>query len=243
MTNGNTVSRWLASISLKVVFEIIVLSTVLVASGLIVRELWARRPLTAQPPPFNLPKEPIALKDAPYKGSSEAKAVMIVFSDFQCPFCGSFARETLPAIERDFVDSGQLAIVFRNLPLERIHPLSFEAAAAGLCANKQGRFWKWHDVLFQTGLQSGRAAIGKSARVADLQYAQFDECLRASGSSAQVRAEVQYAESIGIRSTPAFLIGKKEGGTMTAMSFLSGARPIEEFKSAIDQVVAQVKDP
>jgi protein-disulfide isomerase len=95
-----------------------------------------------------LPSEYIAMEGAHTKGSASAPAVLLVFSDFQCPFCGRFARETLSAIEREYVARGELLMAFRHLPLP-IHPQAIAAAQSAECAGSQGKFWEMHDELFR----------------------------------------------------------------------------------------------
>ncbi|MGH7634592.1 MAG: DsbA family protein, partial [Gemmatimonadaceae bacterium] len=88
-----------------------------------------------------VPSEPQSLDGAPILGDPAAKVVIIEYSDFQCPFCGKFARETLPGFEKKYVSTGKAKIVFRHVPLEQAHPFALGAAVAAECAEQQGRFW------------------------------------------------------------------------------------------------------
>src|SRR4051794_27419130 len=83
------------------------------------------------PPP--MPTE-ISIADAAFKGPNGAKAVMVEFSDFECPFCGRYVRDTLPQLDHDYVATGKIKYVFKNYPLENLHPNAFVAAQAGECA-------------------------------------------------------------------------------------------------------------
>ena len=84
----------------------------------------------------------------PTLGKKDAPIVMLEFSDFQCPFCGKFWRETLPQIKKDYVETGKVLFVYKDFPLRQIHPHAQQAAEAALCANEQGKFWEYHDTLF-----------------------------------------------------------------------------------------------
>lgn len=86
--------------------------------------------------------------DAPYKGDLNATVKIIEYSDFQCPYCEKFFKETLPQIEQNYVANGKVLLVFKQFPLT-FHQYAEKAAEAALCANQQGKFWEMHDKLFQ----------------------------------------------------------------------------------------------
>src|SRR5215213_6696082 len=77
----------------------------------------------------------------PALGSQDARVVLIDFSDYQCPFCGRFYRDTMPQLDREYFKTGKVKYIFRDLPLEAIHPHAFKAAQAARCAGEQGKFW------------------------------------------------------------------------------------------------------
>ena len=94
-----------------------------------------------------LPTE-LDISAAAIKGSEDTEFVLVEFSDYQCPFCGRQARDTLPALDRDYIATGKVRYAFKNLPLESIHPQAFKAAEAAECARAQG--------------STGRCTIGSS---------------------------------------------------------------------------------
>src|ERR1017187_3493654 len=77
-----------------------------------------------------------------------ASLAIVEFSDFQCPFCGWYARDTYAELNREFITTGKVAYGFRNFPLEHAHPMALLAAETAACAGFQGRFWEMHDMLF-----------------------------------------------------------------------------------------------
>ncbi len=89
----------------------------------------------------------------PTMGDENAPIVMLEFSDFQCPFCGKFWAETLPQIEKNYVDTGKVLFVYKDFPLREIHPFAQKAAEAALCAGDEGNFWEYHDELFKNQVQ------------------------------------------------------------------------------------------
>jgi len=214
-----------------------VTSVVLIAAA--VTLLWwnwpGRRPSAQEP---DVPADPVSIADAAAKGSPLAKAVLIVFSDFQCPFCGRFARNTLPTIEHDYVKSDRLQLVYRNLPLVDQHPHAMRAAQAAECAGRQGQFWEMHDRLFAEGTQLDGPGLEAVAMSLDLERSAYAGCLNEESSRAAVSRDAELAKSLGLQSTPAFLLGSRtsDGRVQVSRAFY-GAQPLESFRSEIDRVL------
>jgi len=94
------------------------------------------------------PQDPgVPIEGDPVLGSSNAPVTMVEISDFQCPFCGKYARETFPQIKKEYVDTGKVKIIFKNFPLP-MHPNAQKAAEAAECAADQGKFWEYKEKLF-----------------------------------------------------------------------------------------------
>src|SRR5688572_14403209 len=87
------------------------------------------------------------LSKAPMRGGASARVAMVELSDFECPFCGRYSRETAPQLMKQYVDSKRIAYAFLHLPVAT-HAFAFKAAEAAACAGDQGKFWEMHDVLF-----------------------------------------------------------------------------------------------
>ncbi|MET7638197.1 DsbA family protein [Streptomyces sp. NPDC005438] len=161
-------------------------------------------------------------------GRADAPVVMIEYSDFQCPFCGRFARETKPELLRSYVKKGILRIEWRNFPV--FGEESNRAAHAAWAAGQQGRFWEFHDVVYaeprkRNAGEFGTAklvAMARKAKVADL------DRFRADLSSPRARKAVEKDQregyGLGVTSTPAFLVNDRP---------LLGAQPTGVFTSAI----------
>jgi protein-disulfide isomerase len=90
----------------------------------------------------------VSLAATPSKGRADAPVTIVEFSDFQCPFCARHVRETLPQLEKEYIGTGKVRYVYRNLPLESIHSNAFRAAEAAACANESGKFWPLHARFF-----------------------------------------------------------------------------------------------
>jgi protein-disulfide isomerase len=170
-----------------------------------------------------VPPEPLALQGAALKGSLDAKVAIIVYSDFQCPFCRMFAKQTLPALERTYIDTGKAVLAFRHLPLQRLHPFAAKAAEAAECARRQGRFWEMHDRLFDGARELTDAAIDGYSAAIGLKADGFRKCL-AGDATAAVLADLEGAAALGISGTPTFLLGSPLGdGRVKVTRRLSGA--------------------
>jgi len=201
------------------------------------------KPGPQQPPPLDVKgKAPMDLRGAITDGSPKAPAVMIEYSEFRCPFCRRFATDTLPELRRLYVDSGRLALVFRQLP---IHPFASDASAAAICASSQNKFWPVHDVFFQNQLALGEGidTIRTLALKAGVDPTGFDSCLKDSATAEEVRRDADSAAGLGINGTPAFVFGVRTAeGLVRLQTGFAGARPLGDFKAAIDQALAAVGD-
>lgn len=162
-------------------------------------------------------------------GRAEAAVVMIEYSDFQCPFCGRFARETVPEPLRSYVDKGVLRIEWRNFPV--FGEESEQAALAGWAAGRQKKFWEFHDVAYGEPRERNAGkfstdklvAMARGAGVADLDRFRSDLASEAARKAVAKDQDEDYG--LGVTSTPAFLVNGKP---------ILGAQPTDTFKSAVE---------
>ena len=167
------------------------------------------------------------------EGKADAPVVMIAYSDFQCPYCGKFARDTEPRLEQRYVDKGILRIEWRDFPY--LGKESELAARAGRAAAVQGRFWAFHDALYahQFPPNSGHldtAYLVGVARDLGLDPDRFRIDLDADESRFAVARDFQEGQRIGVTGTPAFLINGHP---------IMGAQPTSVFESAIEKAAAE----
>lgn len=179
----------------------------------------------------------VSLSDDPVKGNQSAPVTIVEFSDFQCPFCARFFTQTLPQIQQDYIGPGKVKLVFRDFPLDSIHPNAIGASIAAHCANEQAKFWEYHNKLFEG--QTQWASLGASdAANTFIQYASelgldsdnFNSCLNSTKSLDEISSDYMDGINYGVSGTPAFFIGNDKDGYVT----LIGAKPYSEFKQAID---------
>ena len=187
------------------------------------------------PPNFDLD-----IAGAATRGRPDAKLVLVEFSDFQCPFCGRYTRETLPQVERDYVDTGKIRYVFRHFPLERLHPLALRAAEAGDCAHQQGKFWPMHTRLFGNQQALAEADLTRSAEALGLDMSSFQQCMASQSTSpVRVRQDQTEGSRAGITGTPTFFIGTMTpAGKVHVLKRLVGAQPYASFKTTLDVLLS-----
>lgn len=174
------------------------------------------------------PGDPLAI------GAEDAPVVLINYSEFQCPFCGKFARDTKPTLMDRYVDEGLLRIEWRDFPY--LGPESTTAAHAARAAAAQGRFWEFHDAMFadQQPPNSGKLTEDYLAGVAQqvgLDVDRFRADLADPDLQALVGEDFSEGQSIGVNGTPAFLVNGNP---------VIGAQPTETFTELIDAEIAKV---
>ena len=170
---------------------------------------------------------------------ADAPVTVVEFSDYQCPFCGRFFATTLPALKREYVDAGKVRYVFRDFPLDQLHPLARKAAEAAHCAGEQGKFWEMHDALFGHPGALSPPQLAEHARSIGLDESKFDDCLASGRNAARIERGLADGAAAGVRGTPAFVIGKTKAGDVVEGTPVRGAQPLETFRQIIDRALTQ----
>lgn len=139
----------------------------------------------------------------PFKGSAEAAVIVEEFSDFQCPACKS-AQDTVKRVTSEFGD--KIRFEFKHFPLTSIHPSAFRAALASECANDQGKFWEYHDLLFMNQPKFSPSELVSYAEGLGLDRESFSACLDSRAKNDVVRADMAEASSRQVNATPTFYV-------------------------------------
>jgi protein-disulfide isomerase len=137
----------------------------------------------------------------PRIGSASAPVQIVEFADYECPYCQK-VNEDLAKLKEQFGD--QVSVVYKDFPLP-MHPLSAKAAEAARCAGAQGKFWEFHDALFQNK-RLQLSDLKKQAHTLNLDSARFDQCVESSEQAAEVRKDILEGQRLGIAGTPSFFI-------------------------------------
>ena len=185
------------------------------------------------------PSQPvkISMDDDPIRGDPNAPITIIEFSDFQCPFCARFHVQTLPLLLDEYIDSGKVNLVYRDFPIQSIHPNALPAAVAAECANEQGKYWEYHDTLFEKQNSWNRldsdsviSTFSQYATDIGLEQQQFDSCLDSGKYLEEVQGDLSDGRDYDITGTPGFFIGNDEIGFVK----INGAQPFDSFQRVID---------
>ena len=176
-----------------------------------------------------------SVADAPMLGRADAPVTLVEFSDYQCPFCQRFFATTLSAIRKQYVDTGKVRYVFRDFPLDQLHPQARLAAEAVHCAGEHGKYWEMHDLLFQNQKGLALPQLAGHARTVGLDRATFEECLSSGRYAARVDRGLADGAAVGVQGTPTFVVGKTKPGDVVEGTPIRGAQPLETFRRIIDQ--------
>lgn len=179
---------------------------------------------TGDQPSAPSPSAEVTADDDPVKGDPDAQVTIIEFSDFECPFCKRFYDNTLSQLEEEYIETGKAKLVYRDFPLS-IHPDAQKAAEAAECAEDQGMFWEYHDMLFENQQALDTASLKSYANTLGLDTAEFDSCLDSGKHAQEVKDDFNDGRAAGVSGTPTFFINGQK---------IVGAQPIDAFRQIID---------
>ena len=189
--------------------------------------------------PTKQPQLPVKIStdNDPIIGDPNAPITIIEFSDFQCPFCARFHIQTLPLILEEYIEQGKVKLVFRDFPIQSIHPNALPASIAAECANEQGKFKEMHDTLFDNqnkwnnqDTDDALSLFSQYATNIQLEQETFDSCLTNGKYIDEIKKDLDDGREYGVSGTPGFFVGNDEIGYVE----LKGAQPFESFKKIID---------
>lgn len=182
---------------------------------------------------------PVTEKDH-IRGNPNAPIIIVEYSDFDCPFCKNF-HETMNKIMADYGTVGKVAWVYRQFPLEQLHPNAPKIAAASECVASLGgndAFWKFSDLIFSeraTNAQTNMTMLSDYAVRAGVSKVEFESCIQAGTFTKKIADDVDAALKTGARGTPysILIVGDQKG-------VINGAQPYTTVKQMIDTVIAQM---
>ena len=176
------------------------------------------------PPVFRVE---VSVDGAPFRGPATAPVTIVEFSDFQCPFC----MQVVPTLTQVLSRYGEkVKLVYRDFPLDSIHPQARNAAEAARCAHDQGKFWEYHDALFADSPKLGPEQLKMYAGHVGLDLPSFERCLASGTHAAAVQKSLDEGIRLGVTGTPAFFINGEFG---------SGAQPVESFARVIERELSR----
>lgn len=204
------------------------------------RALVARQQTSPSAPPSPRTAEPrvvtVPLGDSVALGQAGAPLVLLEFTDYQCPYSRRFQETIMPGLVTNYVQTGKLRIVSRNLPLG-IHPNAEIAALAALCAGSQQKYWPMREQLFASSADLTLANLLKASEELKLDVTAFRSCLERKDLLPQIKQDMADAEAAGITRTPTFVLGRSVEGKVTGV-VTEGAKPYNAFSAEMEKLLA-----
>jgi len=171
------------------------------------------------------PEAEVAVNNAPRRGSQDAPVLIVEFADYECPYCQRLHPE-LKKLQEEF--PGKVAVAFKDFPLP-MHTYAAKAAEAARCAGEQGKFWDFHDQLFESHQKLEMAQLKEIARGLKLDSASFDRCVDTGEQAAAVKKDLTQGQHLGLAGTPSFFINGH---------FLTGAVKYDTLREIVVQQLA-----
>jgi protein-disulfide isomerase len=165
----------------------------------------------------------VGVAGAPFQGPATAPVTIVEFSDFHCAFCKKVQSTLIEVLSR-YPD--KVKLVYRDSPIDSLHPQAREAAKAAQCANDQGKFWAYHDKLYANEPDASLEKLKKFAADVGLDIPAFERCLSSGKYQSKIQKDVEEGRRLGVTGTPAFFINGR---------LLSGAQPVENFVRMIEE--------
>jgi protein-disulfide isomerase len=172
-------------------------------------------------PPAAGERKTVDIGNSPVLGPANAPVSVVIFSDFQCPFCGR-VEPTLKQLQTDY--GNKVKFIWKNQPLP-FHPNAMPAAKAAMAAGAQGKFWQMHDVMFQNQQQLSDQNYEKWAKDLGLNMDKWKADMASPKIAAAIEADSKQGTALGANGTPSFFINGRS---------LVGAQPVDQFKAVID---------
>lgn len=164
-------------------------------------------------------------------GRSDATMTLVEFADYQCPYCKQFHTAVFEQLKKNYIDTGKLRFVSRDLPLD-IHSGAFKAAQAARCAGDQNNFWQMRDTLISHADNLSVDSILTYARQLGLEMVRFRSCLDTGKYLPDIRRDITEANSVGISATPSFVLGDSSAGTIDGVKVV-GAQSYAAFEKIL----------
>jgi protein-disulfide isomerase len=168
--------------------------------------------------------------DDPILGDKNAPVTIIEFSDYQCPFCGRFYSQTLTQLKEKYINTGKVRLVYRDFPLDSIHPQATPAAIAANCAGEQGKYFEYHDKIFENQPGLGSESLKTWAGEIGIDVKKWEACIADPAQLQEVRKDLADGSAVGVQGTPAFFVNGQ---------LVSGAQPYTVFEQIIEGELAK----
>lgn len=168
-------------------------------------------------------------------GSSKAPLTMVEFTDYQCPFCARFYKQTFPLLKKKYIDTGKLQLIVKDLPLG-FHKNARKAAQASRCAGEQDRFFEMHTTLLDNGKNLQEKYLIQYAEKVGIDVKKFKNCISSNRYLKTIDQNTQQAQKQGVSGTPTFVLGKTHPKIISGPRIV-GAQPFNRFEQQIEKML------
>ena len=179
------------------------------------------------------------LQGEPVLGDPNAPLTIVEFSDFECSYCRRFHKQVMPQLKRDYIDTGLIRFVHKDLPLP-FHPHALPAAAAARCAGEQNRYWELYSSLFDQQNCLDCKGVLAIAAEAELNTTKLQACMERESTLALINANGSEAALHNISATPTFVIGPTQSDGSLDGQVIEGALPWATFQSSIETALRKL---
>ena len=175
-------------------------------------------------PAPQLTVDDVDLEGVPFIGDEDAELTMVIYDDFECPFCVRFETQAWPKIKENYIDTGKAKLYYKHFPLG-FHQYAQLAAEASECAYDQDKFWEMHDHIFENQGDLSEDNLVAWAEEFELDMDDFNECLDTHKYAEKVKKSMAEGQKVGVQGTPSMLIDDE---------LVVGAQPFEAFEKVIE---------
>ena len=168
-----------------------------------------------------------------WMGRDDAPVTVVEFTDYQCPFCRKYHTDTFAQLKKNYIDTGKVRFVSRDLPLD-FHPNAQRAAEAAWCAGEQNKYWELRDTMIVNSSDLSQEAILRYAQTNALDIPSFKACVDAEKYKTQIQKGIADAGTVGISATPSFVVGKTSSDALDGDRVV-GAVPESVFETEIQK--------
>jgi protein-disulfide isomerase len=168
-------------------------------------------------------------------GRADAPVTLVEFSDYQCPFCKQFHTGAYTELKKNYIDTGKVRFVARDLPLE-FHPLALKAAEAARCAGDQGKYWELRDALFAKAEPPTDDVVQKAAGGLSVDVGALQACIASGKYRSDVQKDASEAAALQTSGTPTFVLARTTRESLDGAR-IAGAQPFASFQTAIEELL------
>jgi len=182
------------------------------------------------------------VRGEPFRGETNARVAVVEYSDFNCSHCARYATNIFPRLEKEYILTGKIRYLFRDLPDRQDLDSQIKAQMAR-CAGEQGKFWEMHDRFFRETLPvlDHPEVLVDHARALGLDPVVLNTCIQSRRYLPAIERIGKDARRVGMYGTPSFLMGElsADGNILRGTKILTGGESYEELKAALDELLKQ----